>query len=531
MKHAESRTLSSPHGHPRDVPASASAAAALGWAKQRQLGPETMSQNHTSPSAARAATLAAERSLSPRGQVRKSSVFPRTLRSGSPHADLGNSAAAQAYKARSPRRAPQATHKDSPSLLAAQEAIGATRPRSVSSPVLKQPLSDQASGDGVGNRDDAATQRWELTPESGTTGGSTMPATTLPANMYTANPPVSLEVEEKKKADELRASAVAMAQSMFKQQSKLTASFLHDGNSRDDGEPAQFDHRSSLHEAAYKLAHKCLAEMYDENQRGRELQAHYAPSGAPRRWFTVADRFRRRVSSDSDVEFRTGRVPNHMSPLESKKPEPRETEPKVDRTKVLEAARRNVRSQLEDIDQTVADRTGMVPPSTRSAWESKALPVAQETSTAAATEESHEGERDAGGGLYVAEEDIEAVAKQNVKPFLLELDERAEKERERERKLKEEKEANKIEAEKKKAYDKEVEDVHRKLKGMPPPTPPNPFFLTRVLGVKRRRRTNSVGQRSKRRRRRNVRGHLRRRSGPERNRRRLKGGRRPEAQR
>lgn len=466
MKHTEPRTVPSSGGQSRDVSASASAAAALGWAKKRPLESNTMPQHVISPSAARAATLAAERSPSPRGQAHKPSAFPRTLRSGSPRAGLGNSAAAQAYKVHSPHPTPPATHKDSPSLLAAQEAVSAGRPRSVSSPVLKQPISAQASGDGSGNRGDAARQRWEFTPESGAARGGATSATTLPADMFTANPPVSLEVEEKKRADELHASAVAMAQNMFKQQPKLTESFLNEGDSDDASEPAPFDHHPNLHEAAYKLAQKRLAKMHGENQRNREFQAHYAPSTALRRRFTVADRFRRRASSDGDVQSRADRTPNRMSLFAVNQPEPQEAEREIDRAKVLEAARRNVRSQLDDIDQSVADRTGMVPPSTKSAWESKARAVAQAKSTAAAAEESHEGQRDVGGGLYVAEQDVEAVAQQNLRPLFQELDERAEKERERQRVVKEEKEAKKVEAEKKEAYDKEVGDIHRTLKGM-----------------------------------------------------------------
>lgn len=426
-----------------------------------------MPQNSISPSAARAATLAVKRSPSPRGLARTPSAFPRTLRSGSPRAGLGNSAAAQAYQAYSPHPTPQTARKDSSSLLAAQEAVG--RPRSVSSPVLKQPVSAQASGDETGHRGDTSRQRWEFTPESSrVAAGGASSATTLAADMFTANPPVSIEVEEKRKADELRASAVAMAQNMFKQQPKLTESFLHEGDSDDGSEPAVFDHHPNLHEAAYKLAQKRLARMHDENQRNRESEAHHSQFIAPRRRFTVADRFRRRASSDGDVQFRAVRTPNRMSLLAAKQSEPQEAQREMDRANVLKAARRNVRSQLDDMDQSVADRTGMVPPSTKSAWESRARAVAQAKSTAATAEDSHEGQRDVGGGLYVTEQEVEAVAKRNLEPLFQELDEQAEKERERQRIAREEKEAKKVEAEKKEAYDKDVWDIHRKLKGMTP---------------------------------------------------------------
>ena len=315
----------------------------------------------------------------------------------------------------------------------------------------------QTSGDSSASRGDPTTQRWPFPLEFSHPEDGAVPETTLPRDMFTANPPVKPEVEEKRKAEELRVSAVAMAKEMFKQQPRLAESILREDDSQSIDEPGQFEQHPNLHEAAYKLAQKRLAKIHEENQRNRELEANYRASGVLRRRWTIADRLRGRTSSDSALEPQhRDRASNRSSLLGPEKSE----------ADVLEAARKNVQSQLDDIDRTVGERTGMVPPSRRSAWHSRARAVAQAKSAAAAAPAPHDGRRDVGGGLYVPQEDIEAVAKQNLKPLLLEMDERAEKERERMKALGEEAWAKRVEAERKEAYEKDVKDTERKLKGM-----------------------------------------------------------------
>ena len=517
------------HRHSRDV--SASAAAALGWS--RHMSPPnkpatpTATANSLSPSAARAATLAA-RSPSPRrqdgqrGRAPSTGANPNTLRSGTPQG-WGNSAAAHAFKGkparaaesgpreekshsllaaqaskirparsaeaeprdershsllaaqaskRRPARAAEAEPRDerSHSLLAARGAVSAARPRSLSSPVLKQPTSEQPRGNGNDARHDTTTHRWEFEPERKSADDGAVLSSTISPLMYTANPPVALEVEEKRKEEELHASAVAMAKTMFNNQSKLTESFLHEDDDLLSTSPSgPTEQHPNLHEAAYKLAQERLAKLSDEHQKNRGFRDHYVPPAAvPRRRFTVSGRLRKRSSSDGDDEGQwKNRLSNRASLTATDRAEADAMERERDRAKVLAAAQRNVRSQLDGIDKSVADRTGMMPPSTKGVWASRAQAIAQAKAAAAAAPEGpHEGERNVGGGRYVAQDEIEAVARENLKPLLLEIDERAEKERERQRVQKEEMEAKKAEAAKKEAYDKEVKDNLRKLKGM-----------------------------------------------------------------
>lgn len=502
--------------HSRDASASA-AAASLGWSRHKPLPSKPTTTSSISPSAARAATLAT-RSPSPRrqdgqlGRAPSTGGLPSTLRAGPPR-NLGNSAAAQAFRARPARGAQAGPGEDkSQSLLAARGAVSAARPRSMSSPALKQPAPEHAGGNaawnaawnGNGNaaKDVSATRRWEHEPEHKSADDGAVLAATISPLMYTANPPVALEVEERKKEEELHASAVAMAKSMFNAQSKITEDFLHEDDDRQQSAspaapPAGSDQPANLHEAAYKLAQERLAKLSDEHQKNRGFRDHYAPPPAapPRRRFTVGARLRRRSSSDADAEARRkDKLSNRASVVTTGGLEAKAAERERDRAKVLAAAQRNVRTQLDGMDQSVKDKTGMAPPKAKGAWASKAQAIAQaKASAAAAPGGPHEGERDVGGGRYVAQDDIDAVARENLKPLLQEIDERAEKERERQRELKEEAEAKRVEAAKKDAYDKEVKDNLRKLKGM----------FSRILISSMEGSRLTYWQRSKRKRKRN----------------------------
>merc|ERR1711964_564158 len=59
-------------------------------------------------------------------------------------------------------------------------------------------------------------------PEAGA-----VPYTNMSRDMYTAAPPVQPEVDEKNRQDTLRASAVAMAQSMYQYQQKQIDATTH----------------------------------------------------------------------------------------------------------------------------------------------------------------------------------------------------------------------------------------------------------------------------------------------------------------
>ncbi|SPO00696.1 uncharacterized protein DNG_03444 [Cephalotrichum gorgonifer] len=449
LKYANPRSLPSypSHGHSRNASSSSAsaAAAALGRAKHNHSsGTKAMTEHRETSQLPSAAALAASIAADPRSSSLQNGPGPRH--------GLGGSAATQAFGSRSsPRATPRVTPKNSSSLAAAQIAA---RPRSMSSPILRQgvPGKSPAVGSGRGDDGTAPLERSETAPR----------AVGIPRSMYTSRPPVSLEVEEKRRAEELHVSTVAMAKNLFKQQSRLTESFPGEdddprgGASRGAVPPGQ---NPNLQEAAYRLAHERLSKLHDEHQKNREFQDYYTtPSGAaPRRRSTIAAKLRRRSSSAGDIDLRAGGARNRASLFSPTPPNRDERARDKDREHVLAAARKNVRAQLDDMDQAVADRTGMVPASSKSVWESKAHALAQARLAAATAEDPHGAQRDVGGGRYVEQGEIEAVAAKNVKPVLLEMDERAEKERDRQRALKEEEEVRK-------AHKREVKENLRKLK-------------------------------------------------------------------
>jgi len=287
--------------------------------------------------------------------------------------------------------------------------------------------------------------------------------------MYTSHPPVSIEVEEKRRASEIHSSAVALARQAYLQQQKLAEQQAHDDAYSDDmrsstdlGQPEPVN----LHEAAYKLAQERLEKLQEEFRKNRELQEQNTPDQIPAPLHRVANalRIRHRSSSDSDLQLRrhnrTSRATAILPPLQSKADEEQR---RKDREAVLTVARKNVESQLRGIDESIYEETGKVPPCKLTEWAPRAEAVAL---AKVASEMPPPGKRDVGGGMYVAQDEIDAVAVRKVKPILREMDVRAEKEHERQRVLKEEQAEKQLEAKTKKVHQREIRDIYRKLKGI-----------------------------------------------------------------
>ncbi|KEZ39724.1 hypothetical protein SAPIO_CDS9680 [Scedosporium apiospermum] len=457
-------------GLPSD--ASASAAATVGWSRRQSPRPPSVKptpERTVRSSAAAAASFAADSKGSQKRNQAVRELATNTGTTASPHRNSfsqenwGSSAACLAFKSQS-AQATQSTKMrprlDSrSSLMAAQEAT-ASRPRSMSSPLIKQRAG--------GVSDTSAGQKWSFVPElSPSAESGAIPATALDRSMYTSHPPVSIEVEEKRRASEIHSSAVALARQAYLQQQKLAEQQAHDDAYSDDmrsstdlGQPEPVN----LHEAAYKLAQERLEKLQEEFRKNRELQEQNTPDQIPAPLHRVANalRIRHRSSSDSDLQLRrhnrTSRATAILPPLQSKADEEQR---RKDREAVLAAARKNVESQLRGIDESIYEETGKVPPCKLAEWAPRAEAIAL---AKVASEMPPPGKRDVGGGMYVAQDEIDAVAVRKVKPILREMDVRAEKEHERQRVLKEEQAEKQLEAKTKKVHQREIRDIYRKLK-------------------------------------------------------------------
>ncbi|OHW91002.1 hypothetical protein CSPAE12_10371 [Colletotrichum incanum] len=421
---------------------------------------------NSSSAGAKAALLA---SASARKQATTNTTPPQSA-----HDSWGSSAANQAFK--QSRSVGQPTHNTSTStnglgsLSAAQSAMpatGRTRPRAKSTPVPKESYPGESRA--AANALSAATAAHgpSMQPRSPTDAAGSVPYTNLPRKMFTSSPAIGPEAEEQKRADVLHASAVAMAKKMYNHQQKMVEQARQ--AQQESGETISDDNQPrpyvNLQEAAYKLAQERLSKLHEEHQRNRDYQEYYGNGtpAQPQRRFTMKGKLRRRSSSDGDINDdreRSERIRRQMSIFSSNLTKVDEQKRTKDREALLAAAQRNVRARLQGMDDKISAETGMVPPSSKSDWESKAhmAALARHEST-----NVNRGKVDIGGGMFMDPAAVDEIATRRVQPVLDEINEKAAIERERQELLKAEAEAKKRDEAKQKERDREIKEINRKV--------------------------------------------------------------------
>ena len=303
----------------------------------------------------------------------------------------------------------------------------------------------------------------KVKPASANAGA--VPVTTMTRNMFTSNPPVKPEVDEQQNNEKLHQSAVAMARKMYLQQQKsIEQAKESQAEGSAAGQPTQY---LNLQDAAYKQAQERLAKLQNEHQNNRDLQEYYGNSQPVRRRFSVANKLRRRSSSDGDLNDhqQSERIRQQMSLFSNKLSEVDKSKREKDREALLAAAQRNVKARLQGMDEKVYQDTGMINPSMLDAWELKAQQAAQ---TRHETRTANKGKVDIGGGKFMSPEEVDAIAAKRVQPVLDDINEKAEVERERLAIIKLEEEAKKAEQEKQKTRDREIKEINKQVKGKPP---------------------------------------------------------------
>lgn len=452
--------------------AAASAAATLGWANQKTV---TLWTPDKSASASAAAVLAKDYKMAPVWKPERSSAGSKAAtlaaenaarteqRSSAPAKTWENSAANQAFQAG--RNQPQTT--DQPSMtLSRQQSMRAAkgamargaRQRSQSGPLTPPPSESYPdSANAAANALNAATLAHKPIiiranqVDIPAAGAGSVPVTKMNRQMYTSNPPVKLEVDERNHEASLRASAVAMAKQMYAHQQKIIDAAkeaaprdqgLHTqrpqsaDSSIDEPRPMQFN---NLQEAAYKLAQERLARLHDEHQKNRDYQEYYGSPTSPRKG-TMMNKLRRRASSDGVVDEdrkRSQQIRQQMSMFSTKISEVDEQKRTKDREALLAAAQRNVKASLQGMDEKMYRETGRVNPSMLNEWEMKAHATAQSRSEARKNDNA--GKIDVGGGMFMDQKDVDDIAASRVQPVLDEINVKAEAERERQAEIKAEK--------------------------------------------------------------------------------------------
>lgn len=268
--------------------------------------------------------------------------------------------------------------------------------------------------------------------------------TNLGREMYTSHPPIAPEVEEQRRQAGIRAAAVVMAKQMYAVQQKIlqeaagapkgdshyAANSVHgrkSSMSSGSDEPYHAPQYANLEEAAKKLAAERLAKLYDENA---EYKKYYGMQANVQSRHSIRGRLRRRASSDSDLpesdEARSKQIRSQMSIFNDKLAQVDRKKQQKDRDALMAAAQRNVAKKLQGIDEKVFADTGKVSPAMMTEWESKARVRAEAESSARMV---NHGKVNIGGGKFMDQSEVNAIAAARVQPTLDEISEKAETQR------------------------------------------------------------------------------------------------------
>ena len=376
----------------------------------------------------------------------------------------GNSAAGQAMKAKglSPQVFRGSTADDNKrALMAATGAMSGRRRRAGSSPAVP-PQSYPDSANSAANALKAATSVSKAGGR-GSQAKSPPPAvsspidaarihnaavTNLSREMYTANPPVAPEVEEKRRQEGLRAAALSMAKQMYDVQQKAIDEAAKDGKGDSHyaattvhNRPASVapeDEKAApryvnLQEAAQKLAAERLAKLHDEHAAYRN---YYGAAQPAQKRLSIRGRPRRRASSDGGTpqadEERSKQIRNQMSLFKDELAQVDAKKRQSDRDALMAAAQRNVRASMTGMDERVFNDTGKASPAMKEDWEAKAKARAKADSDARMV---NHGRINIGGGKYLDQSEVDAIAAGKVQPTLDEITAKAEKQRARDEEL------------------------------------------------------------------------------------------------
>lgn len=257
--------------------------------------------------------------------------------------------------------------------------------------------------------------------------------------LYTSTPPVSIETQEKKRQDLLRASAVAMARKMYAIQQKhideaagrpatRVRSATVGGSSKSVSEDlnAAGGSYENLEEAARRLAQERLAKIHDEHA---EYRNYYGAKASPPR-SRLPMRLRRKISGtpagdDSDEE-NSRKIRSQMSIFQSKLAEVDSKKRQQDRDALLVIAHRNVDAQIAKLDEKVFRETGKASPAQMEKWQRSARDKAQRDSD---ERMQNTGKVHIGGGKYIDQSEVDAIAKARLQPTLDDIAYKADQQR------------------------------------------------------------------------------------------------------
>ncbi|OAA66257.1 hypothetical protein ISF_04095 [Cordyceps fumosorosea ARSEF 2679] len=504
LKYADPKDLPSfPSAGLSQNAAAASAAATLGWANQKSPEPWRPDKTSSASAAAvlakdykssatwepasdsgasKAALLAvgsAGAALKPRPETPKKSA----------HDNWGNSAATQAFHATRPASAEassvagggtaatQAFHSNRASTI--EHTAQSSPSKSIEQRSLAAAKGAMASSKSDSARPSSAKKdnyALEASAASSALNGATLahrnslmvhkptieevgavPITNMTRNMFTSHPPVKPETDEER----IHQTAVEMAKKMYQHQQKKLDQ--NKGAEKEQENTPFAGTYLNLQDAAYKQAQERLAKLHDEHQQNRDAQEYYGNSSSPRRKFSMANKLRRRADSDPvpDDKVQSEKIRQQMSMFSNKLSQVDTEKRAKDREALLAAAQRNVKARLQGMDEKVYNETGKRSSNKLSDWEMKAQQAAQARSD---TRTENKGKIDIGGGKFMTQEEINAIAAKRLQPVLDDINEKAEIERARIATLKAEEDARREELERIKAEERAEKEEAKKAK-------------------------------------------------------------------
>ncbi|KAL2354277.1 hypothetical protein BJ546DRAFT_78369 [Cryomyces antarcticus] len=307
----------------------------------------------------------------------------------------------------------------------------------------------------------------------------------VPREMYTEHPPVAIEVEEKRHNEALRGAAISMAKKMYEVQQRrideasAAAALAPRGDgfaaagkahgrqpSADQDVKQQAMQYIHLQEAAQKLAAERLAKL--EPSEASKYRSHYGYTlEQPRSRLSMRSRRGRansdgQRSADSDDEAQARRVRSQMSQFNRELAEVDAKKRTQDRANLLAAAERKVQARMHDMDEKVFADTGKVSPAMMEEWEAKARARANLDSE---TRMKNHGKVHIGGGKFMDQSEIDAIAASRMQPTLDEITETAEKRRARDEEIRLDLEEKKRQAQTEKQREAETRAEQKRSEG------------------------------------------------------------------
>jgi hypothetical protein len=224
-------------------------------------------------------------------------------------------------------------------------------------------------------------------------------------------------------------------------------------------EPPRYE---NLEEAARKLAQDRLSKLHDEHAEYRQYYGAQQPQKQSR---LSMRRPNRRTStqddSDSDVE-QSRKIKSQMTLLQSSLAEVDTKKRQADRDALLAAAHKNVTARMNAMDEKVFSETGKTSPHQRELWERQARERAQRDSD---ERMMHAGKVHIGGGKYLDQSEIDAIARARLQPTLDEISEKAEQQRARDEEMRLDAERLKAEAAEEKRRQADIKAEQRTFAG------------------------------------------------------------------